>query len=181
MTMEYSRVIVALGAGLLLTASAGSVQARQAAPPARSEAVAAISRCTAITAPSDRLACFDTAAAAFQAAEQAGDILVIDRGRMAMAQRQAFGTDETPFETLQPAARRPERINSIETTLTSASRSGDGGWIFRLEDGSVWDQVGHDTLVFQNRSGERVRVRRAALGSYMLVVGGSGSVRVRRR
>ena len=179
--MKFSRAIQTLGIGVLLTAGAAGAQAQQPAPAARSEAVAALSRCTAIAAPTERLSCFDAAAAAFQVAEQSGEIMVIDRGRMAMAQRQAFGTDEAPFEILQPAARRPDRIDSIETTLTRASQSSDGGWVFRLEDGSVWDQVGHDTVTFRNRAGEPVRVRRAALGSFLLVVGRSAAVRVRRQ
>lgn len=175
------RAISTLGLGILLAAPAGSGLAQQASIPVRPEAVAALSRCATIQSALDRLSCFDAATAAFHAAEQAGDIIVIDRSHMAMAQRQAFGTDDAPFEILQPAARRPERINSIETTLTRASRSGNGGWIFRLEDGSVWEQIGSETVIFNNRQGEVVRVRRAALGSYFLVAGRSAAVRVRRQ
>jgi hypothetical protein len=166
--------------GVAIAAMATTASAQQTPPADRAAAVTALERCTTIQTPADRLACFDQSVAAFQSAEQTGDIIIIDRTRMAMAQRQAFGTDDAPFDILQPAARRPERINSIETTLTSASRTSDGGWIFRLADGTVWDQVGNDTVTFRNREGETVRVRRAALGSYLLVIGRSGAVRVRR-
>ena len=178
--MSPFRSAPSIGLGLVIAAMATAASAQQTPPADRAEAVTALERCTTIQTPAERLACFDQSVAAFRSAEQTGDIIVIDRTRMAMAQRQAFGTDEAPFEILQPAARRPERINAIETTLTSASRTSDGGWIFRLADGTVWDQVGNDTVTFRNREGETVRVRRAALGSYLLVIGRSGAVRVRR-
>ncbi|RZJ45524.1 MAG: hypothetical protein EON86_01270 [Brevundimonas sp.] len=165
---------------ILVFALASPTAARQAAPPAGSPAIANLSACRAISVASDRLSCFDRAAMALDAALQGGDILVVDRRQATAARREAFGSTIAPADILQPP--RPEdRIDAIETTLTRATQSGDGRWTFVLADGSTWNQTDTDRVRINNRAGETVRVRRGALGSYLLVVGRSGAVRVRRQ
>jgi hypothetical protein len=70
-------------------------------------------------------------------------------------------------------------LETVETTLVSANQS--DGWVFRLADGSVWRQVDTTALNFRPREGMPVRIRRAAVGSYMLKVGDSPAVRARRQ
>ena len=73
-----------------------------------------------------------------------------------------------------------DEVSSVETTLTRARQGGDGKWVFRLSDGSTWRQIDSERVFFPNREGTEVRVRRAALGSFMMTVGSSRAVRVRR-
>lgn len=178
-----SRVPSALAAALTATlavtmASHAAAQERPRSHPP--ETVAALSRCLPLRSDPERLACLDSAARAIDAAVNRGELLIVDRGQAAEARREAFGTNAAPADILQ-ADRAEERIDAIETTLIRASQAGDGRWTFVLADGSVWTQVDTDRVRITNRTGEPVRVRRAALGSYMLVVGRSGAVRVRRR
>lgn len=178
-----SRVLSTLATAVTATlavamAPTASAQERMRSDPP--DAIAALSRCLPLRSDPERLACLDSAARAIDAAIDRGELLIVDRGQAAEARRDAFGTNAAPADILQ-ADRAEERIDAIETTLTRASQAGDGRWTFVLADGSIWTQVDTDRVRITNRTGEPVRVRRAALGSYLLVVGRSGAVRVRRR
>jgi hypothetical protein len=88
---------------------------------------------------------------------------------------------QLPTITLFEQGERAEPIGEIETTLTRAGMSGEGRWVFTLADGSVWRQIDTERVSFRNQAGEPVRVRRAAMGSYLLTAGRSRAVRVRRQ
>lgn len=167
----------------LLAACASTARADQASTPDLGRAITLrdVALCRSIAADQERLACFDRAVAALDAAERTGEVVVLDRAQVRETNRQLFG-----FEIANPFAGRPNvtpepAIDAIETTLTSAGGSGDGKWLFRLADGSEWRQIDSGDARFRNRAGEPVRVRRAALGSYMLTVGNSRAIRVRRQ
>ena len=83
--------------------------------------------------------------------------------------------------TLFDQGERPEAVDSIETTLVRAGLAGENKWVFTLADESVWRQIDSDRVNFRNRPGEAVRVRRASLGSYLMTIGNSRAVRVRRQ
>jgi hypothetical protein len=136
--------------------------------------------CRALTENGARLACYDAAAGAIDSAERQGDLVVIDRAQADETRRQLFGFDLPTVPRLFSGA-GGEDISAIETTLQSASQVGEGRWLFRLADGSVWRQIDSEPVRFQNRTGQPARVRKAALGSFLLTVGGSRAVRVRRQ
>lgn len=160
---------------------AGHAAVAQDSPAANTPPVMGnLSGCQAISTAPQRLECFDAAARAIDEAMRNGDLVVVDRTQATAARRQAFGTNSAPVDILQPV-QGTDRIDRIETTLTRASQAGDGRWTFVLDDGSIWTQVDTDRVQVRNRAGETVRIRRAALGSYLLVVGQSGAVRVRRQ
>jgi hypothetical protein len=163
-------------AAMALTATAPVQDAQQQRPEALERLVA----CRAITENTARLACYDAAAGAFDTAQQQGELLVIDRAQANETRRQLFGFEAPSLPSLFGGNATPD-IESIETTLQSASQGGDGRWVFRLADGGVWRQIDSEPVRFQNRSGQEVRVRKASLGSFMMTVGGSRAVRVRRQ
>jgi len=181
-TMEGFMAVRVFSAPLVVLAFALATptSAQEAAPPAGSPAIAGLSSCRTVSVASDRLSCFDRAALELEAALRSGEILVVDRTRATAARRQAFGSTSAPADVLLPP-RDEDRIDAIETTLTRATQAGDGRWTFVLADGNTWTQVDTDRVRINNRVGETVRVRRAAMGSYLLVVGHSGAVRVRRQ
>lgn len=165
---------------VLMSTVAMDARSQDPAPPQTPQLMATLSRCLDIATATERLTCLDGTTRAIEAALRSGDLLVFDRQQATQARREAFGTSAAPIDILQPP-QLADRIDSIETTLTRASQAGDGRWTFTLEDDSVWTQIDTDRVRIVDRAGETVRVRRGALGSYLLVVGRSGAVRVRRQ
>jgi hypothetical protein len=149
-------------------------------PQGRPETLTRLMACRAISDSAARLACYDAAAGAIDTAERQGDLVVIDRAQAEETRRQLFGFEVPTLPRLFSGAPQAE-IESIETTLQSASQLSESRWVFRLADGSVWRQIDSDPVRFQNRAGQEVRVRKASLGSFLLTVGNSRAVRVRRQ
>lgn len=132
--------------------------------------------CSAMTPDADRLACFDRETARFRSAEQSGAVIIMPRARVEETRRALFGFAAPHIlEMVSGGA----ALEAVETSLVSASQN--DGWVFRLADGSVWRQVDTTALNFRPREGMPVRIRRAAVGSYMLKVDDSPAVRARRQ
>ena len=165
-----------LGPWLVLASPAG---AQTAADTARPDVLRSLLACREITGAEARLACFDGAAAAFDSAEQQGEVTVIDRVQARETRARLFGLD---LETANLFGRlRPEApVEAVETTLVSARQDGRGQWTFVLADGSTWRQIDMERVTGRTSPGAAVRIRKAAMGSYLLSVSGSRSVRARR-
>lgn len=166
----------------LAGAGPAASQTAQSSPAAeRAVSLTRVVECRGIVEVQGRLACYDAAVAALDTAEREGDLVVVDRAQVSAARRQLFGFELPSLPAIFERGAAPDRIDSIETTLTHATLVGEGRWVFTLADGSAWRQIDVERVRFRNREGEDVRVRRAALGSYLLTVDGSRAVRVRRQ
>ena len=165
-------------AGLAAVSSEAAAQS----PPAseRPELLSRLLACRSVEASEGRLICYDAATRALDSAEREGRVVVVDRAQVSATRRQLFGF-ELPSIALFDAGQAAERIDSVESTLTRASLGGDGKWVFVLADGGVWRQIDSQRVTFHNTSGQPVRIRRAALGSYLLTIGNSRAARVRRQ
>lgn len=172
---------MSLISGLLAIAAASVLSGPPAPAQDRPETLTRLLDCRAVADSAARLACYDAAAGALDMAERQGEVVVIDRAGVAETRRQLFGFEMPTLPRLFGAADAIAEIDSIETTLQSAALVGEGRWVFRLEDGGVWRQIDSERVRFQNRPGQPVRVRKAALGSFLLTVGDSRAVRVRRQ
>lgn len=164
----------------LATSSGSSAALGQDRALTRPEQLSALMACRSQTDPAQRLACFDAAAASLDQAERQGEVIVVDRQQVTEARRQLFGFDLPSMPTLFERGDRAPALNAVETTLTRATPVGNGLWVFTLGDGSVWRQVNMEATRFSERPGQPVRVRRAAIGSYLLTIGNGRAVRVRR-
>lgn len=134
--------------------------------------------CRSIADSSARLACFDSTAASLETAERQGDVVVVERQRIQEARRAIFGFTAPQLPDFITGSGQ-DHIESIETTLVSATQN--NGWTLHLADGSIWKQVDAMPVNFRVKEGTPVRVRRAAMGSYLLAVGRSPAMRVRRQ
>lgn len=171
--------------GLMAAGEAAWAQGAGQTPPERAAALKALTDCRALTEPDRRLACYDAAAARLDAAERAGDVVVLDRDQVRTARREAFGFSIPSFTNLfdrderQRAAEGEEAADRLASTVASASRGGDGRWIVTLADRQVWRQTDSKGLV-RVRPGDPVEIRRGTLGSFFMRVGSQPGVRAER-
>lgn len=154
--------------------------AQEAVPSQDPEQLQRLLACRALTEGTARLACFDAAAGALETARRDGSIVVVDRAQVDRARRDAFGLDLSALPQLF-GARAGSELTEVETTLVGASRNPRDEWTFRLADGSSWIQADSESVQFRNRPGQPVRIRRAAMGSFLMTVGASRAIRVRRQ
>lgn len=165
---------------LILTVALQAAASPQTAPPAAPETLQRLLACRQIASAEARLRCFDREAGAFDQARSQGEVVVVDRATARETRRQLFGFQAPALPQLFGGREEPA-IEAVETTLAGAVRGAEGKWLFRLSDGAEWRQIDSEPVTFRNTAGQPVRIRRAALGSYLLTVGGSRAVRVRRQ
>lgn len=171
---------MSLISSLAAMAAASTLSGQSIPHQERPETLARLMACRSVADSPARLACFDAAAGALDTAEQQGELVVMDRAQVNQTRRQLFGFEMPALPQLFGPEGAVE-IDSIDSTLQSASLVGEGRWVFRLADGGVWRQIDSERVRFQNRPGQPVRIRKASLGSFLLTVGDSRAVRVRRQ
>ena len=174
-------------AGLLIILGPSASQAASILkPPGRAELVKALSDCRAITDPTERLACYDKAAAALDEAQTKGDVVIVDRQQAQAVKRQAFGFNLGATLSIfdrpggKAAGKDKDVDESITTVARSISQTATGKWIITLEDGAVWRQIDTDTLYSDPHAGSKIHIRHAALGSFLMSIDGQTSIRVHR-
>ncbi len=143
-------------------------------PPAVFQAVL---DCKGIADPSSRLACFDKAVEALNAAKAANDLVVTDRATVREAKKGLFGLTVPSLKLF--GGGKDEDVTEIESKISAIRLAGDGFPIFTLEDGARWKQTdGRNTFP---KPGQIMRIRKAALGSYVASINNQPAVRVVRQ
>ena len=158
--------------------------------------------CADKTDATERLACFDSAVAAVKAAEGRSEIVALDQPRVAAVRREAFGFRlpslprfgfggaaspsasagvSVPTATSNLAARAREEVEDEQ--IFSVARVGQAGnrVAIYLENGNVWHFTEAGELNAPRQTPFNVRIRAAAMGTFMLnVEGRNKGYRVRR-
>ena len=160
----------------LASASAGAKQPEAGPPPPQ---VNALLGCRGIADGAERLACYDKAAAGISEAVAKKDIVVYDREAVRKTKRGLFGFSAPGLGIFGDDNDEVE-VKQIEGELVSTAFNGDGGYIFRLGDGSRWTQMDGKPFALAPSSGDKVVVKKGALGSYILSVARQPGVKVRR-
>lgn len=167
---------LAAGVLLILTAAQPAVAQKvgDEPPPAFKKLV----DCRSVADDAQRLACYDREIVAVDSAVSQRELVVFDRSQVQRTQRTLFGlplpnlgifgdgTDDAPSE--------------IVSTIKRAWMHDRGKWSFELSDGAKWEQIDTTKLVFEPEPGQEVKIRRAALGSYLANVDRQIAIRVRR-
>lgn len=129
--------------------------------------------CRAVRDPAARLACFDRAASALEAAVKAKDVTILDRQDIGKAKRSLFGFT-IPRTGLFGGGREDDdkdEFVEINTTVVSAGGGANGrATITIAEGGAVWQTT--ESVAFLPKAGMTVRIRKAAMGGYFLRVDG---------
>jgi hypothetical protein len=138
------------------------------------EPVAGTHRCASVADPTERLACYDTA---FPPAADARSGTV-DRPSDRDKALSEFGLSKTQLRMRDPEGRdvSPHRI---EAGVARVDSRPTGQRVVTLDNGQLW-LLTEVTSKGWLKSGDRVVVREAALGSYMLVTPKRVSLRAKR-
>ena len=174
--MTVTRTALALS---LLAALATTTAVAQPKGEARSAMLQKLVDCRKVTDEAARLACYDQATAALDQAEAKGDIVVVDREQARKVRRQAFGFS-MPSITLFERGETQEDLENVSGVVAVARVNGAGKWVIQLEDGAVWAQVDSHEFHKTPKAGMKVKIRQAALGSFLMSIDNGGAFRARR-
>jgi hypothetical protein len=157
----------------------------------RADNQSAARRCAEIATDLDRLACYD---GLFATPPRPNDIkspVPVNTDAPAAAvpttiaataahasddPRRDFGLSEADK---QRQGNLPAAPDSISVTIQFTDRQSTGEQVFKTQDGQVWVEIEPSSRV-RVEPGETVMIRKAALGSYMLVTSKRVGVKVRR-
>ena len=176
MTVAGMRVVLAA-----VIAWAGAAASAVAQETDDASALAGVYACAPIADSSERLACYDAAVAGLRQAENSGNVVVIDREGAETVQRESFGFNMPSISRLIPdLSDAPSGISHVEAQIARIQSLADGRHRFVLDNGQTWVQIEAGALRGLS-AGDAVVVRRASLGSYMLVPSDGGRMRRVRR
>ena len=152
------------------------------APPATANAVSTITSCRNIASDTDRLACYDHAAAALDVAVAHHDITVLDKEEVHRTRRTLFGFS-LPNLAVFGIGDKSETDKSpdlavLDTTLRSVRAVSYGKWDMETEEHAVWRNV--DLLDFAPTAGEKVHIKKGVMGSFFLKLDSDRAVRAER-
>lgn len=128
--------------------------------------------CASVVDPADRLVCYDKT---FPPA--AGTL----SGAEALRQKalRDFGLHKTPARPDEPERMRDTAPDAIEGTIANLSRRSTGERVITLDNGQIW-LLTEVTSKGRLKNGDRVVIRKAALGSHMLLTPARVALRARR-
>lgn len=168
---------------VFMAAAAGSASAQSSETPPPSAEVEALYACAQIADDAARLACYDGATARMRQAQTEGRFVAVDRAQVETMQRESFGFSLPSIANLMPRLGGGDDagLESVALEVERIYGRSDGHAVFVMTNGQRWEQV--DTRSPRNiRPGDTVTVRRASLGSFMLVGTRGGTAhRVRRQ
>lgn len=163
---------LAVGAALPATAAE-----KGAAPP---QAYQDLVHCKSIADSAERLACYDAQVGKLEQAAASGDVVVTDRAAVREAKRGLFGFRMPTLGIFGGGDQDKEELSSIEGTVSLARQFGYGYWQVTLADGSVWEQVDTERLVFDPVKDSKIKIYRGALGTFRMNIDGQRAIKVRR-
>ncbi|MBX3430114.1 MAG: hypothetical protein KF779_11100 [Hyphomonadaceae bacterium] len=178
------RIILASLAFIALT---GSVAAQEQHP--TPDVLNQVYACRSIADEAQRLACYDGAVGNLQSAQNAGNLVAVDRQHAQEVDREAFGFSLPSLSRIfgsansasNPSAPQFERIDNIQMEIAGVTRRRNLPSTFRMTNGQVWVQI-DDEVARNVREGGTVTIERASLGSYLMhVEAGGPAIRVRRQ
>jgi hypothetical protein len=134
--------------------------------------------CRALADTAARLQCFDAAAKAFEDAAENRQIVMLDQGEVRKTKRSLFGFSlpKIPFFG-ESDEEQDEEFKQVEGELAGVQAMGGGRYQFTVKDAGTWQTTEASWLILKN--GLKFKIKRGAVGSYMLVINNSG-IRVKR-
>ncbi len=157
----------------------GATLLAAAAPSMAAPAIAdALAHCTAIDAPTTRLACYDAAAGRPAERNPLVEPPVPATSATAVKPTPARSSDPHDFG-LTPAQRKeaPSGPESIHARILGLGGDGGGHAVVSLDNGQTWFVADTDPRL---DVGQDITIKRAALGSFLMTTADRHAYRVRR-
>lgn len=163
--MRFSLFILGL-------AAAGATPAVAAAQSegAQSPLLSGITRCRSQSDDAARLRCYDAAAGALAEASSKGEVVVLNREEVRRTRRSLFGFNLPKLPFFDGDDSKDEQPEEIELTLKSIRGIESGKYVFGFEDGSTWQTTEGKNI--SPKVGQKITIKKAALGSYFIRVNG---------
>lgn len=136
----------------------------------------AVLDCKTVADPKERLACFDVTVESLAKANSTRDIVVAERATVKEAERGLFGLSLPRIKLFGDD--NDDQIKEIESTITSFRRDENGALIFTIADGARWRQI--DSQPQFAKAGDKIKIRKAALGSFFANINGRPGFKVTR-
>lgn len=162
-----------------IIAAVGTAAAAQIPQTPNSPQLAATIACRAEADEGARLRCYDAAVAVLAREAQQGQLVVMSREDVRKAKRSLFGFDVPKLPFLGDDERE-DVPQEIEGVVRNARSAGHGKWTVELDNGAVWQTTEGRMDLPVPKAGVKVRIKKAALGGYMLSVNGARGIRAMR-
>lgn len=174
---KCGRIAPLLAAGLLACVAA-PLSAQESDTPGSDAYLDRLRECQSITVDAERLACFDAAVGTMVAANDAGDLRVVDREDVRQTRRSLFGFSLPSLGIFGGDDDEGEE-ELFETTIESVRFTGRSSARITTAEGAVWEMQN----VPRRRSinvGDTVVFKKASFGYYWLRIDGQNGIKGRR-
>lgn len=175
----------------VIVAALAVLTTAQALADAPAVPAAQLARCAVIAAAAQRLSCYDALAASVLPARAAGasgaaahsgaaaarSDTAAASGAAAPSDAAAAGSDASSFGLPPPQLALAQGPSSIHASLREVTANPYGDTVIQLDNGQLWKVEQSDAPLWP---GESVTIRRAALGSFLMVTSDRHSYRVER-
>lgn len=105
---------------------------------------------------------------------RSGELMLVERVRVQEERKSQFGLPDPGTDLL--GAKEAAEISGVIREVRSTAN----GWVVTLEDNTIWQQTDAKPVAIDPRVGIEVTIKRAALGSYRLVLSPHASFKVKR-
>lgn len=170
--MPRIRIVAAATLVLAVPAAAGQKAEVKTTP----QQIERLIGCRALTDPAQRLACFDRESASTADAIARQEIVAFDREKMQQTRRSLFGFSVPKLGIFD---NDKDEVDKIDGVIAGVGHTLDGVRV-RLQDESRWGQTDGKPIALEPRVGDKVVIKRGALGSYVMSVAGQPGVKVKR-
>lgn len=150
----------------------------------RAEIFTDLLKCRSISNNAQRLACFDVQVGEMDAAAQRDEVVVLDKVELNKTRKTLFGFSFPKLPFLgggddDEAHEREEGFSHIQATIGSIRNLGYDKWQIGLDDGAQW-MTTEAVTGFPPKIGQKIDIRRAAMGSFIGKINGGRAVRMKR-
>ena len=144
--------------------------------------LAKLKECQVIADDAARLACFDGSVNAMIAANEAGQVQIIDKEDVSNTRRQLFGLSVPEVGLLKgPDDKQSKEARELlETTITSVRYVSAKKVRFTTEEGALWEISRIPRRLRTVKAGDPVIFKKAAMGTFFIRINGQMGVKGKR-